>query len=92
MLRRFKRHLLGMFSAVILLFLGIFTIFAEFFAPYTNDALVGPTHAPPQRIHFFDTQGKFHVRPFIYPVEKTFDFNTGIVTFTVWVIPVARPE
>jgi peptide/nickel transport system permease protein len=50
---------------------------AGFFAPYdpvTQDR--EHPYAPPSRLHFLDTQGRFHMRPFFYPLrlrEGSFD-------------------
>ena len=45
-------------------------LFAGFFAPYsfTTQDRDFP-FAPPSRIHFVDTHGKFHVRPFVYGLK-----------------------
>jgi peptide/nickel transport system permease protein len=64
---RFQRHRLAMLGAVVLgIFLAI-ALLAEFLAPYspqTRNARY--LQGPPMGIHFFDTEGKFHLRPFIY--------------------------
>lgn len=57
--------------AVILLagFHGL-VLFAGFFAPYSFSAQDRELpFAPPTRIHFFDAQGKFHARPFVYGLK-----------------------
>jgi peptide/nickel transport system permease protein len=42
-------------------------LLAGFFAPYDSTAQDRQSpFAPPTPIHFFDAQGKFHLRPFIY--------------------------
>jgi peptide/nickel transport system permease protein len=42
-------------------------IFAGFFAPYGFAAQNRELpFAPPTRVHFFDSRGKFHARPFVY--------------------------
>src|SRR5699024_3616924 len=33
-------------------------------------------NAPPMKIHFFDSEGKFHLRPFVYGLERTRDPET----------------
>ena len=45
-------------------------LLAGFAAPYdpTSQARTMP-FAPPARIHFFDAQGRFHIRPFVYAVN-----------------------
>lgn len=62
---------------VLLLALHAIVIFAGFFAPYdpTEQDRKSP-YLPPIRIHFVDTQGHFHARPFVYSLrlrEGTFD-------------------
>ena len=64
---RFKRHfmaLLGLCVIAIFLFIGLF---CEFLAPYTtisrDRAYIS---GPPTGIHFFDKNGKFYIRPFVY--------------------------
>ena len=46
----------------------LLVVFAGFLAPYDfaeqHRAL---PYAPPTRLHFFDGQGKLHLRPFVYP-------------------------
>ena len=65
--RKFLKHKVAVVASVVLVILYVASVFAEFFAPY------GPTHgfsdyshAPPQRIHFIDAEGKFHIVPFVY--------------------------
>ncbi len=42
-------------------------LFAGFLAPYSFSAQNRDfSYAPPSRIHFVDSHGKFHVRPFVY--------------------------
>ena len=44
-------------------------IFAGFFAPYGfAEQNRDWAYAPPSRIHFFDAQHKFHLRPFVYGI------------------------
>ena len=79
MLRQFLKHRVAVISLIVLLLLYIIVIFADFFSPYgmlTNhkDYL----YAPPQitKINFFDDQGNFHFRPFIYRQEAVRDPKT----------------
>ena len=64
--QRFKLRgaliLLAGFQSLILL--------AGFFAPYNSTAQDRQfPFAPPTRVHFFDVQGKFHARPFVYGLK-----------------------
>jgi peptide/nickel transport system permease protein len=53
-----------------LIAIHIFVLLAGFLAPYSFDtqARLYP-YAPPTRVHFFDCQGKFHLRPFVYVTQ-----------------------
>ncbi|NLF14374.1 MAG: ABC transporter permease [Anaerolineaceae bacterium] len=79
---RFVRHKLAVIS---LLVLGVFyfgVVFADFVAPYNPESFIATlTLAPPQRIHFIDAEGQFHLRPFVYRLQKTLDPVTFVVTF-----------
>ncbi|MFZ0923913.1 MAG: hypothetical protein WA020_12690, partial [Candidatus Acidiferrales bacterium] len=45
-------------------------LFAGFFAPYSFSAQDRDVpFAPPSRIHFVDSHGRFHVRPFVYGLK-----------------------
>lgn len=64
---RFRKHRLAIAGSVILAFYLVVVLFAEFLAPYGTqtrnpDYLLGP----PQLIRFVDTEGRFHLRPFVY--------------------------
>jgi peptide/nickel transport system permease protein len=53
-------------------------LFAGFLAPY--DFSVQNRNlpfAPPTRLHFIDTTGKFHLRPFMYPLTPNADGTYG---------------
>lgn len=64
---RFRRHKLAMAGAAVLLVFYFVAAFCEILAPYTPDTRHAEhVHAPPQRIHFFDQDGTFHLRPFVY--------------------------
>ena len=69
MWRQFLRHRVAVVASVVLIILYTVVIFANFFAPYG----MLTTHkyhlyAPPQitKIRFIDTEGNWHLRPFIY--------------------------
>jgi len=74
-------HRHKLWSALILLAcFHALVFFAGFFAPYdfaTHNREL--TFAPPTRIHFVDTQGKFHARPFVYGLRSDLT-NAGIYT------------
>ena len=64
---RFRRHRLALASGVFLVLLYLLAAFCEFVSPYgtttRNDDAI---NAPPMRVHFFDAEGAFHLRPFVY--------------------------
>lgn len=74
---RFRRHRLAMAAGVVLLFLYFVAIFAEFIAPYgpqtRNPDLLS---SPPTKIHFRDSEGNWHLRPFIYGMKQEMNDET----------------
>ena len=63
---RFKRHKLAMASAMLLIVMYSVAAFCEFISPYDTDwRNVQAINAPPMEIHFFETDGTFHLRPFV---------------------------
>ncbi len=70
MWRKFGKHKLAIFGGTILVIFYIAAILCEFIAPYAPDKIdVSHMHCPLQRIHFFDENGKFRLRPFIYGLK-----------------------
>ena len=54
-------------SSVFLTVLHLFLLFPGFFAPYDYaEQHRDLPFAPPTRLHFVDSQGRFHLRPFLY--------------------------
>jgi peptide/nickel transport system permease protein len=71
---------------VALIVLGLFyfgVIFAEFVEPF-NPRLPnqGFQYLPPQKIHFIDQEGRFHIRPFIYKMTTAIDPTTLRTLYT----------
>ena len=65
-LKKIKRVLQAAATVVLVLLVTI-VIFADFLAPYDYAAQVRSLpSAPPTAIHFYDQNGQFHLRPFIY--------------------------
>jgi len=71
---KFRKHKLALIAGVVLGILYLLAVFCEFFAPYT------PLHrfenhkdAPPSNIRFFDIEGNFSLRPFVYDIESVMD-------------------
>ena len=74
---KFKRNRVAVIGGIVLLaFYFSFVFIPEFLSPYALDNTSNYTEAGPTRIHFIDQDGKFHLRPFIYGVEKEIDFKT----------------
>lgn len=74
MWRKFKKHKLAIVGLVMLLILYILGIFCEFFAVYDPARRdTNYIYVPPQKIHFIDENGKFHLRPFVYGLKQESD-------------------
>ena len=71
-LRKFRQHKLAVVSLWLLVAMYTVFVFAEFFAPYHQTESTDRVFMPPQALHFLDSEGQFHLRPFVY--GKTFDF------------------
>ncbi|WP_297445912.1 ABC transporter permease [Desulfurobacterium sp.] len=63
----YRKHKPGFVAFVFLIFLYFIAIFADFIAPYPYDIQFRHNpYQPPTPIHFFDREGHFHLRPFVY--------------------------
>jgi len=72
--RRFRRSRIAMVGGVMTAVLVALAVFADFFAPVPpNRVDMTRSFEPPQRPHFFDAEGRFHLRPFTY--RRVCDFN-----------------
>jgi len=77
MWRKFIKHKLAIVGGIILVVFYISAIFCEFFSPYNIYKYHRKyVYCPPQKIHFFDEEGKFHLRPFVYKLKYTLDLET----------------
>lgn len=75
--RKFRRHRLAMFSALVIVFLYSLAIFPEFYS--VNDhhkRHVKYAKAPPHTVRFVDAEGNFHPYPFIYDMTQKLDMDT----------------
>ena len=81
--RRFKRHRMARVTLWFLIMIYVVSVVAtEFFAPYLlTDELDGYENHPPQRVHFVDREGRFHLRPFVYGYEKRTNTETYTIEF-----------
>ncbi|MFN8443213.1 MAG: ABC transporter permease [Caldilineaceae bacterium] len=81
--RRFRRSKVSLIGGVIVLLLVILAVFADFFAPYPLDRYDSKdSFIPPSRIHFFDKEGNFHLRPFTYNKVIALDPKTFVPDWT----------
>jgi len=64
---KFRRHKMALLGGSILAVMVIVSLFAEFVGPYTpQERTAKYAQGPPMGIHFFDAEGSFHLRPFVY--------------------------
>ena len=74
---KFRRHRLAMIAAGSLIFLYTIAIFCEFISPYTPEQRNSRAiNAPPMDVRFFDAEGQFNFRPFVYDLELTINPDT----------------
>jgi len=75
--RRFRRSTVSIVGALMVLMLVMLAFFADFFAPTSLTQIdLKASFIPPQAIHFFDTKGGFHLRPFVYNFVYTLNPKT----------------
>lgn len=75
--RRFRRSQVSIIGGLMVVILAVLAIFADFFSPtslYVID--LDKTFIPPQKIHFIDADGKFHLGPFVYNSAYTLNPKT----------------
>lgn len=74
---RFKKHKLARISLIVLAAFYIAALFAQFIAPYGLQSYDSKfVNAPPMTLHFFDAEGNFHLRPFVYELKSGRDPET----------------
>lgn len=72
--RKFRKSRTGILGGIIILILAVLAIFAPFFSPHDYlDYKPDKAFQPPQRLHFVDSNGKFHLRPFVYNLKLDVD-------------------
>jgi peptide/nickel transport system permease protein len=65
--RRFRRSRIAMVGMVMTAVLVVLAVLADFFSPSPPNRIdLTRSFVPPQRVHFFDAEGRFHLRPFTY--------------------------
>ncbi len=71
---RFRRHRLALVGGAILLVFYFVAAICEFVSPYEpNQRNAAYVLCPPQEIRFFDSEGHFHLRPFVYGLRQNPD-------------------
>ena len=71
---KFRKNRTALFGGILLLVLHIAMVAVpEFVSPYLLENTSDYVEAKPQGIHFFDQEGNFHLRPFVYGLEKKID-------------------
>jgi peptide/nickel transport system permease protein len=80
--RRFRRSKPAIVGGLLVVMLLLLAIFADFFAPYPlTQTNARNAFIPPTKIHFIDSEGNFHLRPFVY--EQVVEVDT--LTFApIW--------
>ena len=74
---KFKRHKLAIAGSIILAFFYLLGLFSGFLSPHHPFKRYTPyIYAQPQRIHFIDEEGRFHLRPFVYGIKRTIDMKS----------------
>lgn len=74
---RFRKHKMAVAGGVVTILFYLVAIFCEFIAPYDPlDFSAEYLFAPPQKIHFVDEDGRFHLRPFVYDLKMERDPET----------------
>ena len=80
---KFRRHKAANIAAIVVILLYVVALFVEPIAAYHPDKQdVKFAFAPPTPIHFFDAEGSFHPRPFIYAMTRKRDLETLSLVFT----------
>lgn len=80
---RFKKSKPAIVGGMMIIMLAFLAIFSDFFSPTDPGKLnMQSSYVPPQRIHFVDADGNFHLRPFTYKQVVELDPQTFAPTWT----------
>ncbi|AZN41445.1 ABC transporter permease [Paenibacillus albus] len=80
---KFKKHKLAVISAILLILMYLIVMFCEFLSPnLAGTRFTTYKNAPPQKIHFVDSETGFQLRPFVYGMKESVDKETFLRTFT----------
>lgn len=70
---KFRKHKMALISGVIIIWLYLVAIFAEFVAPYNPEQFFTQYRlAPPTPVHIMDSEGRLRA-PFVYKIVQTRD-------------------
>jgi peptide/nickel transport system permease protein len=79
---KFRRHRLAVISTVVVIAFYTIAVFCEFLAPYDpNDKLSQYKLMSPVRVHLFDPEGEYILRPFVYGIVRQQDSYTLRLTY-----------
>ncbi len=80
---RFKHNRFAVYGGIFLIVMYVLALFAPFVAPYgvrhTHDTYAA---AGPHSVRFVDANGRFHLWPFVYALEKKIDLETFASVYT----------
>ncbi|RTR02974.1 ABC transporter permease [Halomonas nitroreducens] len=72
--RRFRRNKLALIGLAMLILLVTVAVFAPFFAPMDPTARSSDhSYGPPQTLNWYSEEGGFSLRPFVHPLEESYD-------------------
>lgn len=81
---KFKKSRTAVLGGIVLILLHVgMVLVPEFTSPYLLTRTSEFVEAPPQRIRMFDAEGNFHLRPFVYGLEKQIDLKKRTRVFVV---------
>ena len=73
---KFRRNRMALIGGIIVAAFYLFCVIgAEFFSPYPLTFESDFPEAPPQVPHFWDDEGNFHLRPFVYGLQEEIDMK-----------------
>ena len=83
MWRKFLRSRVAVLSGIALIVIYLVMVLADFFTPYDmTRAQSDYLFCPPQLLRFVDAEGRFSLRPFVYPVTGERDLETFRFIYT----------
>lgn len=83
MWRKFLRSRVAVLSGTALIVIYLVMVLADFFTPYDmTRAQSDYLFCPPQLLRFVDAEGRFSLRPFVYPVTGERDLETFRFIYT----------